>query len=64
MPIIVESVFLERIVVAIHLMVIFTVSIFKRIQTVFAFWGFELWRICFEISFAALSYISIVFEFV
>ena len=64
MPITVKSVFPEKTVVAVHLIVIFVVSTFKKMQIEFASQSFESWRVCLEIGFAVPNHISVVFEFV
>ena len=64
MPIIVESVFSEQIVITICLVITLAVDIFERVSIWFSFLCFKPQKIHLEIGFAILCYFSVIFQFV
>jgi len=56
--------FLERIHVAIHLMLAFTVDILERVSTELSFICLKPWRVNFEIHLATPYYVPMMFNFV
>jgi len=57
----VESMFLERIIVAVSLVITFAIGIFEHVQIWLISWAFKSRGVCFEVGLATSSYISIMF---
>jgi len=63
-PFVVKAIFPERAFVVVDHIVAFVVDTFEGIEVQFVLFGFESRRVNFIVSFAALSYILMIFEFV
>ena len=63
MPLAIESVFPIRAFVVIGYVVAFTVNTFESMRVWFTLFGFETWRVQFEVSLAAPSHVSVIFDF-
>jgi len=64
MPLVVEPVLPKWILITISLVFAFAVDAFEQMRAWFTFCSFEPWRIDFEIGFATLCHVSMMFKFV
>jgi len=64
MPLAIESVFPIRAFVVIGYVVAFTVNTFESMRVWFTLFGFETWRVQFEVSLAAPCQVSVILNLV